>query len=184
MMAATLANKCANPVTVEMVLDFRYIKDVLTVMFTCGLYDHAGERALRLALPAKSESEPPTKMAQNEAAPERNILSITTEELNGGITKVTLDGRLDVDGAAAVDSKMNAIAGLHKAVLVDLQKVSYLGSSGLRALLAPARTIKSHGGKMVIFGANEFVEKVLKTSGTDTLIPVHSELARALAALE
>jgi anti-anti-sigma factor len=55
---------------------------------------------------------------------------------------------------------------------------------GLRSLLAPARTLKSRGGKMVIFGANEFVEKVLKTSGIDTLIPVHSELARALAALE
>ncbi len=97
---------------------------------------------------------------------------------------MTLDGRLDIDGAAAVDSKMNAIATLHKAVLLDLQKVSYLGSTGLRSLLAPARTIKSRGGKMVIFGANEFVEKVLKTSGIDTLIPVHSELARALAALE
>jgi anti-anti-sigma factor len=184
MMPATLANTGANPVTGEMVFDFRYIKDVLTVMFTCGLTTMLANGPCASAFPPRAESEPPTKMAQNEAAPERNILSITTEELNGGITKVTLDGRLDVDGAAAVDSKMNAIAGLHKAVLVDLQKVSYLGSSGLRALLAPARTIKSHGGKMVIFGANEFVEKVLKTSGTDTLIPVHSELARALAALK
>jgi glutaminase len=54
MMAATLANMGANPLTGEMVFDFRYIKDVLTVMFTCGLYDHAGEWALRVGLPAKS----------------------------------------------------------------------------------------------------------------------------------
>ena len=54
MMAATLANMGSNPVTGERVFDFQYIKDVLTVMFTCGLYDHAGEWAYRVGLPAKS----------------------------------------------------------------------------------------------------------------------------------
>jgi glutaminase len=54
MMAATLANMGNNPVTREYVFDFQYIKDVLTVMFTCGLYDHAGEWAYRVGLPAKS----------------------------------------------------------------------------------------------------------------------------------
>jgi glutaminase len=54
MMAATLANMGSNPVTKERVFDFQYIKDVLTVMFTCGLYDHAGEWAYRVGMPAKS----------------------------------------------------------------------------------------------------------------------------------
>ena len=45
MMSATLANMGANPVTQERVFDFNFIKDTLTVMFTCGLYDHAGEWA-------------------------------------------------------------------------------------------------------------------------------------------
>ncbi len=53
-MAATLANMGMNPVTKERVFEFEYIKDVLTVMFTCGLYDHAGEWAYRVGLPAKS----------------------------------------------------------------------------------------------------------------------------------
>jgi glutaminase len=54
MMAATLANLGTNPVSGENVFDFRFIKDTLTVMFTCGLYDHAGEWAFRVGLPAKS----------------------------------------------------------------------------------------------------------------------------------
>ena len=54
MMAVTLANMGANPVTGERVFDYQYIKDVLTVMFTCGLYDHAGEWAYRVGMPAKS----------------------------------------------------------------------------------------------------------------------------------
>jgi glutaminase len=54
MMAVTLANMGLNPITRQHVFDFQYIKDVLTVMFTCGLYDHAGEWAYRVGLPAKS----------------------------------------------------------------------------------------------------------------------------------
>jgi glutaminase len=54
MMAATLANMGVNPVTQDRVFDFQFIKDTLTVMFTCGLYDHAGEWAYRVGLPAKS----------------------------------------------------------------------------------------------------------------------------------
>jgi len=54
MMAATLANIGSNPVTGDAVFDFQYIRDVLTVMFTCGLYDYAGEWAYHVGLPAKS----------------------------------------------------------------------------------------------------------------------------------
>ena len=54
MMAATLANMGNNPVTGARVFDFQYIKYVLTVMFTCGLYDYAGGWAYEVGLPAKS----------------------------------------------------------------------------------------------------------------------------------
>ena len=54
MLGATLANMGANPVTGERVFDFQYIKDVLTVMFTCGLYDQAGEWTYQVGVPAKS----------------------------------------------------------------------------------------------------------------------------------
>ena len=94
-----------------------------------------------------------------------------------------LTAGLDIEGAAAVDLKMNVIAGSKKTVLLDLQNVSFLGSMGLRSLVVPAQAIKSRGGKMVIFGPNELVEKVLKTSNVDTLIPIHHELESAMAAL-
>lgn len=111
-------------------------------------------------------------------------MAIVTEELPGGIAKVILDGSLGIEGAEAIDLQMNVIAGSRKAVLVDLQKVSFIGSMALRALAAPARAIKARGGKMVLFGPNEMVERVLRTSGIDTLIPVHHDLQSALAALQ
>jgi anti-anti-sigma factor len=111
-------------------------------------------------------------------------MPISTVELDGGITRVILDGRLDIEGAAAIDMRMNVIAGTKKAVIVDMERVSFLGSMGLRALVAPARAIKARGGKIVIFGPNELVEKVLKSSGVDSMIPIHYELQEAIAALQ
>src|SRR5262249_30590409 len=101
---------------------------------------------------------------------------ISIEELANGITKVVLEGSLDIQGAQAVDMQMNIVAGAAKSVLVDLQKVSFLGSMGLRSLVLPARNIKTKGGKIVLFGPNEMVENVLKTSGIDALIPIHHEM--------
>ena len=54
LMAATLANAGVNPVTGERAVDPQYVRDLLSVMFTCGLYDYTGEWAYRVGLPAKS----------------------------------------------------------------------------------------------------------------------------------
>jgi len=111
-------------------------------------------------------------------------VKIMEEELPGGITKVILDGRLDIEGAAEVDLKMNVIAVTRKAILLDIQAVSFLASIGLRSLFLPVRTIKNRGGRIVLFGPNEMVGKVLKTSGIDTVVPIIHDLPAALAALQ
>jgi glutaminase len=54
MMAATLANGGVNPATGAQALDRRYVRDILSVMYTCGMYDYAGEWAYSVGLPAKS----------------------------------------------------------------------------------------------------------------------------------
>ncbi|MEH2285404.1 MAG: glutaminase A [Nostoc sp.] len=53
-MAATLANTGINPITKERAVDKRYIKDILSVMYTCGMYNFAGEWAYKIGIPAKS----------------------------------------------------------------------------------------------------------------------------------
>jgi len=111
-------------------------------------------------------------------------MQISTEELADGITKIALDGRLDIAGAAAVDLKMNVVAGSARRLLIDLQKVSFLGSMGLRSIVLPARAVHSRGGKVVLFAPDEMVESVLKTSGIDSLLPIHHDFAAAIAALQ
>nr|WP_199306551.1 glutaminase A [Anabaena sphaerica] len=53
-MAATLANKGVNPISKEKAVDSCYIKDILSVMYTCGMYNFAGEWAYKIGIPAKS----------------------------------------------------------------------------------------------------------------------------------
>ena len=54
LMAATLANKGINPMTKEKAVETCYIKDILSVMYTCGMYNFAGEWVYKVGLPAKS----------------------------------------------------------------------------------------------------------------------------------
>jgi glutaminase len=53
-MGATLANGGVNPVTGERAIRAEFVKDLLSIMLTCGMYDYAGEWAFRVGLPAKS----------------------------------------------------------------------------------------------------------------------------------
>lgn len=53
-MAATLANNGVNPVTGEQAVKSDYVRDILSVMYTCGMYNFAGEWAYKVGLPAKS----------------------------------------------------------------------------------------------------------------------------------
>ena len=53
-MAATLANNGTNPVTGERAIEEPYVKNVLSVMHSCGMYDYVGEWGYRIGLAAKS----------------------------------------------------------------------------------------------------------------------------------
>lgn len=53
-MAATLANNGVNPLTNERVVSALNLKYILSVMYTCGMYDFSGEWCYRIGLPAKS----------------------------------------------------------------------------------------------------------------------------------
>ncbi|MFD6904023.1 glutaminase [Streptomyces sp. NPDC060077] len=54
MMAATLANRGTNPLSGEQVVPEPVVRQVLSVMFSCGMYDAAGDWATQVGIPAKS----------------------------------------------------------------------------------------------------------------------------------
>lgn len=53
-MAATLANGGVCPITGDKVFSRTSVRDTLTLMHTCGMYDLSGEFSYSVGLPAKS----------------------------------------------------------------------------------------------------------------------------------
>jgi glutaminase len=53
-MGATLANDGINPMTGERAIAAPYVRDLLSVMYTCGMYDFAGAWVYNVGFPAKS----------------------------------------------------------------------------------------------------------------------------------
>jgi anti-anti-sigma factor len=111
-------------------------------------------------------------------------MDIAVEDLAGGIAKVVLRGRFDTTGAVVVELPFNKIVTEKNAVIVDLSAVNFLSSYALRVLLVGAKIVNGKGGKLVLVcPANSNVAKVLRTAGTDALIPMFQSESAATAAL-
>jgi anti-anti-sigma factor len=107
------------------------------------------------------------------------MVQMMVGELNGQVTKVDLAGRLDLAGVQDIETRFNLMAGTRRAVVVDLSEVSFLASLGVRLLLTGAKTIGAKGGRMVLLSPQPRVEEVLQTTGIDSIIPIHRDLASA-----
>ena len=110
-------------------------------------------------------------------------MEMSVDALQGGITRIRLAGRMDFAASAEIDEEFMACARAAKALLVDLSKVTFLGSMGIRALFSAAKAVRAGGGKMVLFRPELEVTKVLATCGTDIMIPIYYDLAAARKAL-
>lgn len=110
-------------------------------------------------------------------------MEMVVEELEGGVTRVVLTGRLDIAGSAVVDLQFNIVSGSRRAVVVDLSRVSFIASMGIRTLVSGAKAVRTKGGRMVLLFPETNVEKALRTASIDTLIPIYHDSAAAIAAV-
>ncbi|KAL3290554.1 hypothetical protein HHI36_023917 [Cryptolaemus montrouzieri] len=54
LLGATLANSGINPITLDRVYKVNSVRNTLSLMYSCGLYDYSGEFAFEVGVPAKS----------------------------------------------------------------------------------------------------------------------------------
>jgi glutaminase len=99
-MAASLACRGVNPVTEYQALDAATVKDVLGVMFTCGMYDYAGEWAYRVGMPAKSGVG-------------GGLIAVAPGQLGIAVYSPPLDHRGNSVRAIKVCEELSARFGLH-----------------------------------------------------------------------
>ncbi len=105
----------------------------------------------------------------------------TVVEVGNDMTLVELSGRMDVAGALKADPAFAAIAEQHKHVIVDLTKLDFLASLGIRTLVSTCKTLRAKDGGMVLLAPQPNIEQVLRSSGIDTIIPVVADRAEAEA---
>ena len=104
-------------------------------------------------------------------------------EAADGVTHVVLDGRFDIVGAQEVDAPFTALAEKARILVADLAGVSFLASLGVRTLMVSAKSINRRGDYFAVCGANENVEKVLRSTGFDEIVGLYPDFASAAAAL-
>jgi anti-anti-sigma factor len=77
--------------------------------------------------------------------------------------RIDLHGAIDLDTAPALAEQLQDLAD-HQAILVvvGLTDVTFLDSSGIRALVHGARVIEDAGGRLLVEGASGAVARVLE----------------------
>jgi anti-anti-sigma factor len=108
-------------------------------------------------------------------------LKVSVDQPRANTNRIVLDGRLDVAGTQAAEAEFNAALTSATQVIVDLSKVPFIASLGIRLLVAGAQTCTKLGGKMVLMGPDELSRRILKTTGIDQLVHVANDLDEALA---
>jgi anti-sigma B factor antagonist len=105
-------------------------------------------------------------------------------EVDDGITRVALEGRLDVLGADSIGARFTAaVAVKGNDSIVDLSRVSFIASMGIRLLIAAARALDHKGGTLVLFGATGPVQDVLDDAALEQIMPIVATEGEALARL-
>jgi anti-anti-sigma factor len=111
-------------------------------------------------------------------------MRLETEELDGGILKVKLAGRMDIAGTDVIAVPLAALAATdNRRVILDLSAVEFLASIGIRVILQNARAHQLRGGALVLLGPPPLIEEVLTTAGVSNVVPMVADLEAARAAL-
>ena len=99
-MAATLSNQGINPCTKVKAVSPAYIRDILSVIYTCGMYNFAGEWAYKVGLPAKSGVS-------------GGLLVVVPGKMGVGIFSPLLDERGNSVRGVKVSEELSQRFGLH-----------------------------------------------------------------------
>jgi anti-sigma B factor antagonist len=99
-------------------------------------------------------------------------MEITITDMNR-VTLFLVDGRVDSSNASQLGTALNDRID-HGAlnIVIDLEKVDYMSSGGLRELVAALKRTKKDGGDLRICCPSQRVKEVLELAGLDSLFEI------------
>jgi anti-sigma B factor antagonist len=108
-------------------------------------------------------------------------LEVQTRQVDSGVTVVAPTGRLDVAGAPALkDAISEALKNGQPRVVLDLEGVSFVDSTGLGSVIAALKQIRSSQGDLRLAAPNQQVRVVLELTTLDRVFPYYSTVEEAL----
>jgi anti-anti-sigma factor len=136
--------------------------------------DETGIRAFnveRLPLPAHEDP--------------RNIDKSVESRRNGTVMIVTPQARFDTNSAPGIERiLMDHIGQGERQIVLDLSRISYISSIGLRVILKAVKAMTRTDGEMVLCGGNDHVRTVLQLSGALMMSLYASTLEEALSKVQ
>jgi anti-anti-sigma factor len=95
---------------------------------------------------------------------------------------VCVEGRVDASNATLFEGhcKRQMTDHQRRSLVLDMSKVEYLSSAGLRAILSLGKQTQAGGGKLVLCGLSGVVREIFAISGFLNLFPVADTLLRAV----
>lgn len=114
---------------------------------------------------------------------EENMKLYTKVEQNALIVKVF--GELDLVIAEQFKSTVEKELDQLKVsnLILDLQEVTFIDSSGLGAILGRYKTISERHGKMSLVNPQPPVKRILELSGVLRIINIHEDVKKALSVI-
>jgi len=92
------------------------------------------------------------------------MIEITVERLKQA-SVVTIAGEIDAISAALVQERVLPISVSGCKIILDMSKVAYMSSAGLRILLSIYRQISSNQGKLILVGLSEELKETMSMTG-------------------
>ena len=102
-----------------------------------------------------------------------------------GICVVEAAGRLDAAAASLLEADLTSLLDEGKSrIVVDLGRVSYISSSGLRVLLVAIKRARGGSGDLKLCCLSPRVYDIFQMAGFTTIFPIHDTEEEAVQGFE
>ena len=92
--------------------------------------------------------------------------------VDGSTLVLALEGRLDTTTAPQLENELKVSLYDTKALTLDMEKLEYLCSAGLRVLLAAQKQMQKQKAEMVVVNVNEIIMEVFEITGFVDIITI------------
>ena len=104
------------------------------------------------------------------------------EKKMGDVGIISLSGRLDANATADVESKLDSLIDAGQVQLVvNLENLDYISSSGLRVFLAALKKVRKFQGDLKLACLQPFIKEVFDIAGFTQLFTMFDTEESALA---